>query len=119
MGDELRQIEKIIRDESAPVVIVIDEYNTRVVAEIFEHARGIVFADVGFCHPMQSGHPFHIVEGELTGDNPWKIGSAIIRVALPDEDQYDEWKRWLDAKKRYGCTRELAREGIENDFGFK
>ena len=110
----------LIAREDTPVMIHVRKNIDRVIAEIFPHKDGIVFADLGFCDPLNSGHPFHLVEGELTavGKNKWKVGKATIRVPAPDESFYQEWVNWMVAKKNFVCTRELARKGIEADFGF-
>lgn len=118
---EIDNIVDLIAREDTPVMIHVRKNIDRVVAEIFPHADGIVFADIGFCDPLYSGHPFHLVEGELTAtdnDNEWKVGDATIRVPTQDESFYLEWQNWIEAKKDFVCTRELARKGIEEDFGF-
>lgn len=112
----------LIAAEDTPVVIHVRDGITRVVAEIFPHADGIVFADIGFCDPLYSGHPFHLVEGELEAAvdmrNEWTIGASTIRVPDKHESYTREWGNWMLAKKDFECTRELARKGIEADFGF-
>lgn len=115
--NELERIQKIIAREKEAVIIEVRKNVVRVVAEIFDHPDGIVFVDIGFCDPMFSGHPFHLVEGELSGTGPWKVGTATIRIALPDEDLYLEWRGWRTAKKVHGCTRELAAAGVAKEFG--
>jgi len=116
---EIADIAEIIAAEERPVVIHVREGVERVVGEIFEHPDGIVFADVGYCAPMQSGHPYHVVEGTVTGDGPWKVGKAEIRIATDAEVYFEEWRQWILAKNKFKCSRDEAREEIEADFNVK
>lgn len=116
---EVDRIVKVVADDVVPLVIELPVGGTRVIAEVFERDDGIVFADIGYCDPLYSGHPFHVVTGEITGTGPWKIGNATIRAATAEEGYFDEWQDWRIARDdTKGCTRELARQGIEADGGF-
>jgi hypothetical protein len=119
MQKEIADIAALIAAEEQPVVIRVRENIERVIAEIFEHPDGIIFADVGYCAPLYSGHPFHLVEGKVTGNGPWKVGKATIRTATEDEVYFNEWRKWLIAKERFNCTRDVAKDGAEADFNMK
>lgn len=96
----------------------------RLIAELFESEKGLVFVDTWWWE--SSGNPFHEVVGKITGDGPeWEIESADVWIEpldMKDEldllvQEYQEWKKW---KRRYGkeATRELAARLVKEE-GFK
>lgn len=50
--------------QGIPLQIELPRGNYRLIAELIEHPKGWLFADVGWCDPLCSWHPFHLVEGE-------------------------------------------------------
>ena len=120
MSKQVTDMIKVIDNGVSPLVIDVDGdgENVRVIAEVFDHAEGIVFADIGFCRLDHPGHPYHIVEGELSGDGPWEVGNAKIFTIDDSNDLFFDWYEWEQNKERVGCTREVARQGIKNDIGF-
>lgn len=99
-----------------PLIVEIGE-NRRTVAEIFPTAKGVVFFDTGW-HLNDSGHPIHVIEGKITGEGPWRVGKALIRL-MTEDDPYDWWQEWWDwqaAIKRGYPPRERIEE-LAREFG--
>ncbi len=71
----------------------------RIAAEIFEVDGGFVFADIGW-RDNDSGHPFHFVEGDIEGSDPWSCGGTIVESITTIDREYDEWQRWAEYKSR-------------------
>ena len=78
--------------EGWPLVIDTGDGGERLMAELFEHPQGIVFADIGW--PDSPGHPFHTIEGDVVRVGEWRVGQHEIRVAFEGEKLYKEWLRW-------------------------
>ena len=109
MSKQVENMQRIIDEGREPLVIEINPDNRRVIAEVFDHPKGILFVDVGFCDIQLTAMPYHVVEGELSDRLPYKIGSARINV-IDDTDplffDWYEWKQWKKGNDR--CTREEA-----------
>jgi hypothetical protein len=100
----------------------------RIAAEVFGLADrpGLAFADAGWADPLQTGHPFHVLEGELVGPDggPWAVGSTPLRRPLlsllsrkdPLWSSWPAWRRWRKSEDGRGATRELARRQIMQTF---
>lgn len=39
-------------------------------------------------------HPFHFVEGEISGDGPRRVGTALVRTIDHGDPRAAEWNRW-------------------------
>jgi len=89
--------------ENQPLLIEIEPDHKRLVAAIFPltNKPGILFFDVFW--PRSSGHPFHIVDGELRGENPWYVGGHKIilldRQLEENEKFFMEWDFWQKSRK--------------------
>jgi hypothetical protein len=71
-----------------------DAGGERLIAEIFAHPRGILFADIGW--PNATAHPFHVIEGDLVRGGDWRIGRWPIRPVIEGEPLYEQWLGWRD-----------------------
>ena len=115
-------IEELIQYDD--LVIAVDDENWRVIAEIFEHPLGIVFADIGW--PEATWHPFHIIKGTLTQTEAsapgWTIGNSWIHRVADTYDssipyQHREWRKYRDSPEgkkfdREACLREIQKDGM-------
>ena len=113
-----------IFDSKEQLVVDHPDGGRRLVAELFETEKGVLFVDTWWYEAQFN--PFHEVRGKITGEGPdWMIESADVwfePLDLKDKDdplvgEYKEWKKW---KRRYGkeATRELAAQLVKED-GFK
>lgn len=80
-----------------PLAIRLAEDNDRPMAEAFVVPGGLAFADI-FWNEGLGRHPFHLVEGEISGEGPWKVGAAEVRQIDHGDPRADEWNRWMAYK---------------------
>lgn len=64
---------------TAPLVVRSPPGQQRIMAEVWPHSRGIVYFEP-FWHLAETTATIHVIEGELKGAGPWKVGDHIIRV---------------------------------------
>ncbi|HIE55712.1 MAG TPA: hypothetical protein EYP90_11120, partial [Chromatiaceae bacterium] len=64
---------------TAPLVIRFRDNREKVVARAFPHPRGVLYLDL-FWHLKKPREAAHLLEGELRGVGPWRIGNAVIRI---------------------------------------
>lgn len=102
-------------------VIEIEPGHERVMAEVFEHPRGIIFADIGWSAPANPTHPFHVIEGELVADGAeFRIGPARIFEIDEGHPLAYDWMAWLfeqggpeaRAASREACARAIQASGL-------
>ena len=64
---------------TSPLMIKSPRGGEKVIAEIFPYQTGIVFFEI-FWNQIADDQGIHIIEGEIQGDGPWRIGSYIINL---------------------------------------
>jgi hypothetical protein len=102
-----------------PLAVEIAPDNQRPIAALFPHPRGIVFADVGW--PEATGHPFHVLEGAVTGDGPWFVGTTRIREidhGDPLAEAWNTWHAYRQSPEGAWATPERARQYMQRDGQF-
>jgi hypothetical protein len=83
---------------TAPLKIRLPNGSRKVVAELFRHPKGLLYFDL-FWHEDRDSR-IHLLEGELSGEGPWKIADHIFYVLGcrgTDADlagEYAEWQTW-------------------------
>lgn len=96
---------------------------TRPAAEVFaiEDGSGIAFANLGWTDPLFSGHPFHLVEGEITGKGPFNIGDVKLYKIHEQDDLAMDFLYWHDAIRGRDDheLRKQCKSAIENEFSVK
>ena len=117
-------IAELVRKHRAGTALWIDHPvgGTRVIAEILPTDTGFVFADIGWAHIDNFGHPFHRVDGIAHG-----VGSVLIDLdgggqaeVFEFGDPYDSpgmvsdlarWRAWLASPeaKNYGGAERMLR----------
>lgn len=90
-----------------------DAGGERLIAELFEHPRGILFADVGW--PGATWHAFHVVEGDLVRTGDWRVGQWPIRPVIEGEPLYEDWRAWRDSAAGRGADRARAEASARAD----
>lgn len=76
-----------------PLVIEHPVGGTRIVAALVIDDSRSAFAQDGWSMGATS-HPLHIVEGSISGDGPWRIGPAKVRVLDEHERIMAFWEGW-------------------------
>lgn len=93
-------------------IIVAPDAYPRIMAETFRTATGLVFLDCGYLDAVGL-HPFHAVDGDVSGSGPWKIGAMEI-VEIQDGDEvatdWNAWTAFLATPLGKAYSREVARE---------
>jgi hypothetical protein len=82
---------------TAPLVIRLPSGEKRLMVERFPHPRGLLYFEPFW--DAEGGRPgVHVVEGEIRGDGPWKVGDAVITVlSCADSALNMEWNGWRQA----------------------
>lgn len=99
------------------LVIEIDQYNRRVIADLFQIDGHWVFVDIGWTDPLNTGHPYHMVDGELTGEGPWQLGRYKIEEIGPDDPSWTESQQWAIKAVETNATTERAIKSAKSSFG--
>jgi hypothetical protein len=65
-------------------------------AELFSHPQGVLYFDL-YWHDLGPDRAFHILNGVLEGEGPWKIDGHIITVLGcegVDPELSSSWSEW-------------------------
>jgi len=87
---------------TAPLVIRFADGSEKVVAACFPHPLGALYLDL-FWHQRSPRQAAHLLRGELSGDGPWRVGEARIRLLGCHNtdphlmDQFGPWRAYLEA----------------------
>jgi hypothetical protein len=68
-----------IETVTAPLVVRFADGTKRLVAAAFPHPRGLIYLDT-YWHRSTPDRAAHLIEGELRGEGPWRVGDAVVRV---------------------------------------
>jgi len=85
---------------TAPITVKRLNGPQQVVAEYFKHPQGILYFDL-YWHTQQPEQAMHIVEGEITGEGPWRVGDTIFNVLgcrgtnIEMAMQHEQWLTYL------------------------
>lgn len=92
-----------IEQVTAPLVIRFADGSEKVVAACFPHPLGLLYLDL-FWHLNNPKQAAHLIRGELSGDGPWRVGEARIRLlgchnTDPQlQDQFGPWRAYLEER---------------------
>lgn len=89
---------------TAPLMIRFPSGEKRIIAEHFPHPKGLLYFDL-FWHLGYPDDTIHIIEGEITGEGPWKAGSHVINVLGcygSDPELAVEFSQWQDYLQQSG-----------------
>jgi len=104
-----------IDEITAPLMVQWSDGHKQLIAAAFPHARGLLYFDP-FWHQSTPQKAAHVIEGELTGEGPWRIENAVIRVlgcqgADPElQSVFSEWQQYLQTRSDEYPPREQIRE---------
>ncbi|MGD2117757.1 MAG: hypothetical protein PVG66_05315 [Chromatiales bacterium] len=85
---------------TAPLAILFDDGSKKLAAACFPHQRGLLYLDP-FWHLKSPDQAAHLIHGELSGEGPWRIAGATIRVlgchnTDPElQHEYQAWQTYL------------------------
>lgn len=87
---------------TAPLRVRFDDGREYVMAEYFQHPQGLLFFELFWHMHMPASKAIHLLEGEIKGDGPWRIGDAVINVLGCQNTHpamagaYSEWQSFLE-----------------------
>lgn len=64
---------------TAPLMIRTPDGEEHVVAELFEHPQGLLWFEL-YWHVGDPARTMHVVEGEVRGEGPWRVGDHVLNV---------------------------------------
>jgi hypothetical protein len=88
---------------TAPLVVRFADGSEKVVAACFPHPLGALYLDL-FWHQRSPAEAAHLLRGELSGDGPWRVGDARIRLLGCHNtdphlmDQFGPWREYLEQR---------------------
>jgi len=62
----------------SPFYIKYPNGETRVIEEIFQHSEGVLYFELFW--EKDPKYSIHLIEGEITGDGPWRVGECSFHV---------------------------------------
>ena len=74
---EEQKVNKIFTLRS-PLYIKYPNGETRVIEQIFQHPQGVLYFELFWEKDPQ--YSIHLIEGEITGEGPWRVGEASFHV---------------------------------------
>jgi hypothetical protein len=89
-----------IESLTAPLVVRFANGTKHLVAAAFPHPRGMIYLDL-YWHRRTPERAAHLIEGELRGEGPWRVGDAVVRVlgcqaTDPElQETFAEWQHYL------------------------
>lgn len=89
---------------TAPLALRFADGSEKIIAECFPHPKGLLYLDI-FWHQNTPNEAAHLLEGELSGEGPWKIGGCVIRVLGchgTDPQLQAPFTAWRDYLKQHG-----------------
>jgi len=64
---------------TAPLIIRHPSGERRVMAERYRHPHGLQYFEL-FWHLGDPAETVHLVEGDIRGEGPWKVGNCVVHV---------------------------------------
>ncbi len=64
---------------TAPLVLRHPDGREQLVAACFSHPAGLLYLDL-YWHQSTPKQAAHLIEGDLRGEGPWRVGDARLRV---------------------------------------
>lgn len=79
---------------TAPLLLRSSNGEKTLIAEIFPHPEGALYMDL-YWREFPSNQVIHVLNGELSGEGPWKIGEHVISVlSCSDPALGMAWQDW-------------------------
>ena len=113
-----------IFDEKRPLGIeIVFNYDgfkmKRPIAELFKTEKGLIFFDIFW--PEASLNPIHHIDGEITGEGPWKINddndhSFTIFVMKENDPLLEEYNNWIGYTKHAKYPADYGKRRFEQEL---
>jgi hypothetical protein len=106
---------------TSPLMIKSPHGGEKVIAELFPHPDGIIFFEI-FWDQMEANEGIYVIEGDVTGEGPWKVGDYIINVlgcqgTNPElADDFSQWQMYRQSPLGAYPDRD-AIEALAKEFG--
>lgn len=88
---------------TAPLALRLSDGSEQVIAACFPHPSGLLYLDC-FWHLSTPDQAAHLIRGEVSGEGPWRIGGAVIRVLGCQHtdpqlaESYARWREYLEVR---------------------
>lgn len=85
---------------TAPLMIRTPGGEEKVIAHHFPHPQGMLYFDL-YWHEGRPDQMTHVIEGEVSGEGPWKVGDHVVNVLGchgTNADlamQFEQWQTYL------------------------
>ncbi len=89
---------------TAPLTIRLPDGGKKVMAECFPHPRGLLWFEL-YWHRGRPEETIHLVEGEIRGEGPWRVGECVVNVLGcqgSDPELATTYNRWLTDLEQRG-----------------
>lgn len=99
---------------TAPLMIRLPDGSREIMVERFRHPRGVLYF-TPFWHLGDPAETVRLVEGDIKGEGPWKIGGAVVQVlgchgSEPEcAAEFDSWRDYLMQAGEDASAPSLAR----------
>ncbi len=87
---------------TAPVVLRHPDGEEQLIAACFSHPLGLLYFDL-YWHLSTPQEAAHLIQGDLSGQGPWRIGDSRLRVlgchnTDPHlQDDFIAWQKYLQS----------------------
>lgn len=101
---------------TAPLALRCLDGEEKVIAACFPHPRGLLYLDC-FWHLSTPDAAAHLLQGELRGEGPWRIGDCVLRVLgchNTDPGLAQPFARWQTYLEQHGAQEYPPPEQIRN-----
>jgi len=106
---------------TSPLMIKSPHGGEKLIAELYPHPNGIVFFEI-FWDQMDANDGIYVIEGDVKGEGPWKVGEYVINVlgcqgTNPDlAEDFSQWQMYLHSP--LGAYPERAAiDALAKEFG--
>jgi len=101
---------------TAPLLLSEADGRQSLMAECFRHPGGLLYFELYWHLQRPASRGVHVVQGEVRGEGPWRIGAAVVRVLGcrgTDPELAAAWSEWQTLVNS-AAGAYPAREAIEN-----
>lgn len=121
---------------TAPLVLRHPDGRKQLIAAAFPHPAGLLYLDL-YWHLSTPREAAHLIRGHLTGEGPWRVGDARLRVLgchntdphlqndftawqqylLENSDRYPPRAQIVELARKLGATPKEATAGKRDRIG--